>query len=304
MAVINNPQLKWWDGNVWRPKPADIGARFVVAASGTIVAITGGASTVNGGATFTLSGTVKNVSTGANVTNGTVQLEYWNGTVWSTTGAPGAATITAGTFSISTVTETTTRQWRANYVAGAGNTNAISASKTVTRKELVTFVKTYAATASSAYGQSGTKLTGRYITQGYYSAVAGIQKSIICFPYATIVADMTGFVSCTKLEMFLNAVQWGPDSGGTAILCDHNYTTPPAADPLVTISYASFNAWSTKSGSKWCDISTTIGGRLAAGTAKGIALYTQSTSNEYYGYFSGFGDVNPPSLRVTYTKWV
>lgn len=304
MAVINNPQIKWWDGNGWRPTPDAVGARFTTAtAAGTICAITSIPASVNGTATFTAAGTVK-TSAGANATNGSVQMQYLNGASWTNSGS--AFTVTAGTFSVTGLSETATRQWRAVYTPASTFQAATSLSKTVTSKVLTTFVKTYACTASGSYRGSGTKRTdvGTDLYQGYYSSVNGIQRSIMIFPRATIATDLASAVSVTKAELYLNCLRWGPDAGGTAIVNDHNYSTLPSADPQISTTNQTFIPWTTKTGAKWCNISTVIVNRIVANTAQGCSLYAASQSNEYYGYFAGKGDTGAPQLRVTFTKWV
>lgn len=187
-----------------------------------------------------------------------------------------------------------------------GHAVSVSATKSVSVQVLTTFVKTYSTNGTGSYRGSGTKRTdvGTDFYQGYYSSTNGTQRSVILFPYATIQSDLSGYTSITKVEVYLNCNHWGPDSGGTAVVVDHNYSSLPASDPGFTTTYASSTAWTTKTGAKWCNVNTSIGARLAAGTAKGLGLYTTSTATEYYGSFNGNGDTGEPVLRITYTKYV
>lgn len=297
--------LKYWDGTQWRPA-FDLPACSVVAVGGGSSATTTtltAPSSVNGGASFTLSGTVKTVS-GANATNGSVQLQYNTGSGW--TNYSTSMSITAGTFSKGSVTETETRQWRAVYTPTSTFLTSTSTTKTVTRKELTTLTKTYNCTASASYRSDGTKRTDTdHCYQGYISSVNGNQLTMLIFPQSTINSDLSGIEDITKVELFLNALHWGPDSGGTAVINEHTQTSLPASNPTYATTNRTLIPWSTKTGSKWCNLPTVIGDRIRAGTMKGLTLgQGVTTSSEYYGYFSGATESYLPKLRITYREYV
>lgn len=167
------------------------------------------------------------------------------------------------------------------------------------------YTKTYNCLDSASFDSSGGNRAGfdsGHCFQGYYSGTNGNQFSLITFPYSTIASDLSG-ATITKVEVYLDNIHWYNNSGGTAIIGTHTYTTVTGdanyanVDP--NISSASF----TYGQAKWVTVSNSIGTAFKNGTAKGIALGKgPSTSHTYYGYFSGFGQSGAPKLRITYSK--
>jgi hypothetical protein len=301
--------LKWWDGSSWRSSIFKPTAAFIaVGTQSTVTTITSIPTSVNGSASFTISGTVKTTG-GANVTNGSAQLQVSTngGTTWGNS-VIGAATITAGVFTFTGVTEAGTYQWRVAYTAGAGFTNSTSAAKTVTRKVLTTYTKTYSANGSASYTGSGTKRTVSECYQGFFSSNNGRQKSVITFP-TTPATDLAGANSIQKVELYLNFQHWGPDNGGTACVRKHSATSVPASWPPSGLGTDDDQtAWSTKTGAKWCDLASISGittlSNWTGGSIRGFALVAPSDATEYYGYCAGNGQTGEPQLRITYDKWV
>jgi hypothetical protein len=294
------PALRVWDGTQWVPNPPPAEGRAIASGqSQGSCTLTTSASSYNGSGTVTLTATVTGTPSGS------VQFEYFNGSAWvAVSPTTGSNPDTGSPWSI-TKSLTATTQFRARYLGNGTAQPATSATKTVTIKKLTTYTKTYGCTASKSFRGSGTKRTdvGNTCYQGYYSSTNGLQKSVILFPYATIQSDLSG-ATITKVEVYLNAEHWGPGNGGTAVIGNHNYSTMPSSDPTGNFNVDT-TAWTTKTGAKWCNVNTVIGDRLRDNTAKGILLGpNSSTSNEYYGYFSGSGDSAEPKLRITYTKYV
>lgn len=267
----------------------------------TVTVITSIPSSVASGASFSASGTVKTPA-GANITNGTVQMQYNSGSGWQNRGS--AASVTAGTFTCTGLSQTSASlSWRALYTPGSGNAGSNSATKTVKATTVQTYTKTYPCIGSASYQQGGSMRSGvSEAYQGYYSSTNGNQRSVLIFDWAQIAADLAG-ATITKTEIYLNALHWGPDSGGTAIIGTHTYTSVPASNPSTANADLDRVAWSTKTGGKWSTITNAIGNGLKAGTSKGILLGPgPSTALEYYGYFAGNGQTGEPQLRITYTK--
>lgn len=173
------------------------------------------------------------------------------------------------------------------------------------------YVKTYSATWSESYQGDGTS-RGSFDNgdcfQGYYSGTNGNQFSLIGFNYAQIASDLSG-ATIKKTELYLDNSHWYNNSGGTAVIGYHNYTSAPstATYPSGTdnITRASF----TYGQAKWVTVSNAIGTAFRTGAARGILLGkgqtaggTLSNDRAYYGYFVGAGKTGAPRLRITYEK--
>lgn len=167
-----------------------------------------------------------------------------------------------------------------------------------------TYTKTYSANGSQSYQSDGSQNTvdNGHCFQGYYSGTNGNQFSLITFPYTTIQSDLSG-ATVTKVQLYLNNLHWYNNSGGTAIIGTHTYSSIPG-----TANYANVNPDITEAGfsysqAKWVTVANSIGNALRDNTAKGIALGKgPSTSHTYYGYFAGNGQSGEPQLKITYTK--
>jgi len=301
------PALRVWDGTQWVPNPPPAEGRAIASGqSQGACTLTLSASSFNGSGTVTLTATVTGTPSGS------VQFEYFNGSAWaSVTPTTGSNPDTGSPWSI-TKSLTATTQFRARYLGNGTAQPATSATKTVTIKKLTTYVKTYEFNNSAAYRSSGTKRTdvGTDCYQGYYSSTNGNQRSVLVHASGVlsgIVTDLTG-ATITKTELYLNAEHWGPGDGGTAVIGYHDYGNLPTSDPSTANKDIARQAWTTKTGAKWVDISDNsneIGNAYKSGAASGILLGPgPTTGNEYYGYFSGVGTSGEPKLRITYTKYV
>jgi hypothetical protein len=308
---MSKKQLKYWDGAKWRPDPYLPAITLNAAGNlNTVTAITSIPTSVAPGATFTISGTVKTTG-GANATTGTVQLQYSVVVgVWEDYST--SMSITAGVFSKTGVTQTTGRLWRASYTAGAGFNDSYSSIKTVTTSTLTTLIATYNTNGTRSYRGDGSNRGTAEIYQGYFDSTNDQQRSVICFP-TSIASDLTGAYDIQKVELYLDCLHWGNSSGGTAVVRSHSNTSVPGTWGGVTglSSDDDRTAWSSKSGSKWCDISQGINSpqiltlsNWTSGAIRGVALYAGSNAAEYYGYFAGNGQANEPKLRITYRKYV
>jgi hypothetical protein len=296
-------RVKWWDGTDWRPVLAQPAVGFVpVGDQPTVTTITSIPTSVNGSATFNITGTVK-TTTGANA-SGTVQAQWLNGSTWTNAGT--AVSVVSGGYTLTGLSETATRSWRVSFTASAGFLNSVSTTKTVTRKVLTSFTTVYNPTWVMSYAGDNSQRGADPLYQGYFSSTWGNQKSAMRFPYSTIRSDIGTDGTVTKVELYLNAEHWGPDSGGTVRIRTHTDTASTAPTSYASVSGVGGSedttAWSTKTGAKWCDI-TSLGTSAWKTTLTGCVLVSSSTATEYYGYFTGSG-TGKPQLRVTYEKWV
>ena len=138
--------------------------------------------------------------------------------------------------------------------------------------------------------------------QGYYSS-NGNQKALIGFPTAMF-ADTQG-ATIEKVELFLYAQQWYYNAGGTMVLGTHDQILEPAS--FVTgpapngVDRQRYPNW-PKPGGLWLDV-TWFNAGIQNGTIRGVVLGPGPSNDfEFYGRFSGASEVNPPTIRVTYTK--
>lgn len=289
-----------WDGSNWAPKaPTPSGRTNAVGATASTTTLSISPTSVNGSGTITLTALVD----GGAVTTGTVAFDYLSGSTWvefaqDTAGAPYTTTraISADT------------TFRARFLGNASKFASTSGSVTAQAKVLTTYVKTYACAGTGTYSGGGSKRTDTsHMFQGYYDGTWDTQKSVAVFGTA-MQSDLVGAYDITKVEVYLNALHWGPGDGGTAVLHTINNSSVPSTwGGVASLSAADNTAWTTKTGAKWCDISSLKGvpsDWTSGGTKKGIALYINSTSNEYYGYMAGNGESGEPQLRITYRKYV
>lgn len=166
---------------------------------------------------------------------------------------------------------------------------------------VTTYTKTYSSTWSRSYNGSGSLLhSNDDIYQGQYSGTNGNQRSLIGFNYSTIQSDLNG-ATIKKVELTMKNIHFYNNSGGTAVLGTHNYTSAPStwSDGSVNQSRTTYS-WA-KGATKTVDLGVSYGNDLKSGSAKGIALGPgDSTSLTYYGYFDG--TVGSPKLKITYEK--
>jgi hypothetical protein len=167
---------------------------------------------------------------------------------------------------------------------------------------LQTYVKTYAANWSETFQSDGDGRNISEMYQGYYSGTNGNQYSLCGMPYSTIQTDLSG-ATVKKVRLYLNNNHFYNNSGGTAIVGTHTYTSEPSSASLSNVSenLASFSF--AKGEAKWVTLPNSIGTAFKGGTARGIALGPgPSTSATYYGYFAGNGQSGEPVLEITYEK--
>ncbi|MGY5009845.1 hypothetical protein ACWCY6_17450 [Streptomyces sp. 900105755] len=160
---------------------------------------------------------------------------------------------------------------------------------------VVQYTKTYNATWSGSYAARGSynSYYGNSCYQGYYSSTNGMQASLIGFSSA-LGTDLSG-ATIQKAEVYLYFDHWYNNSGGKAVIKAHGFTSRPSTfscDPeSKTISWA-------KNEGKWVDITSVFDSTKW----RGIALDPNTSGLTYYGRARGYGQTNPPKLRVTYTK--
>lgn len=167
---------------------------------------------------------------------------------------------------------------------------------------VTTYTRTYSATWYQTYTESGGQRTDTTANQGRLDSQYGNQRSLIGFDYATIRSDLAGS-TISKITLTAYAEHWWYNSGGTAVIGTHNYTSKPSSwsDSRVNQDRQTSANW-PRSAKRTVTLSNTIGNEFRDGGTTGIAFGPgNSTDVIYYGKFSGSGS-NRPSITITYTK--
>ncbi|MEE1764426.1 hypothetical protein [Streptomyces sp. SP18BB07] len=157
------------------------------------------------------------------------------------------------------------------------------------------YTKTYSATWSGSYSSrsSYNSFYGNSCYQGYYSSTNGTQAALIGFP-SSLATDLSGAV-IQKAEVYLYFDHWYANAGGKAVIKAHSHTSRPST--FSSDSESKTVSWARNEG-KWVDITSVFDST----SWRGIALDPNSTSTTFYGRARGYGQTNPPKLKVTYTK--
>ncbi|MFB8026032.1 MULTISPECIES: hypothetical protein [unclassified Streptomyces] len=160
---------------------------------------------------------------------------------------------------------------------------------------LVQYTKTYAATWSGSYSSRGSynSTWGNSCYQGYYSSSNGMQASLIGFSSA-LASDLSG-ATIQKAEIYLYFDHWYNNSGGRAVIKAHGHTSRPSSFSCDAESKTV--TWAKNAGA-WVDITSVFDSTRW----RGIALDPNTSGLTYYGRARGYGQGNPPKLKVTYTK--
>ncbi|MFE1289616.1 hypothetical protein [Streptomyces sp. NPDC058751] len=160
---------------------------------------------------------------------------------------------------------------------------------------VVQYTKTYSATWSGSYAARGSynSYYGNSCYQGYFSSTNGMQASLIGFSSA-LATDLAG-ATIQKAEVYLYFDHWYYNAGGSAVIKAHSHASRPST--FSCDSESKTVAWA-KSVGKWVDITSVFDSTKW----RGIALDPNNSSLNYYGRARGYGQTNPPKLRVTYTK--
>ncbi|MBK3644486.1 hypothetical protein JHN46_27945 [Streptomyces sp. MBT33] len=160
---------------------------------------------------------------------------------------------------------------------------------------VVQYTKTYSAIWSGSYAARGSynSYYGNSCMQGYYSSTNGMQASLVGFSSA-LGTDLSG-ATIQKAEVYLYFDHWYNNAGGTAVIKAHSHTSRPST--FSSDAESKSVSWAKNVG-KWVDITSVFDSTKW----RGIALDPNNSSTAYYGRARGYGQTNPPKLRVTYTK--
>ncbi|MCG8971737.1 hypothetical protein [Streptomyces sp. CL12-4] len=157
------------------------------------------------------------------------------------------------------------------------------------------YTKYYNCAWSGSYARRGSYSSyfGNSCYQGYYSSTNGTLASLIGFP-ASLGTDLAG-ATINRAEVYLYFDHWYANAGGKAVIKAHSHTSRPAT--FSSDAEGKTVSWARNEG-KWVDITSVFDSTKW----RGIALDPNSTASTYYGRARGFGQTNPPRLKVSYTK--
>jgi hypothetical protein len=126
----------------------------------------------------------------------------------------------------------------------------------------------------------------------------GTQRSLVGF------GDIRSTIAGAKIEsikLYLKAKHFWYYSGGTAVIGYHNHSSEP--NNFSHSKYGQKNQkFSSRTEALWINMPIELGNGIRDGRYKGISLYANSTSKNYYGEWYGEGSSYEPKLKIKYTK--
>ncbi|MGR5954224.1 hypothetical protein ACT7DP_30130 [Bacillus paranthracis] len=162
----------------------------------------------------------------------------------------------------------------------------------------------FGASWTQTYRQTGSRRTdyrADKLVQGYYGEAEpwGLQRSLCGF--GDIKSKLAG-ARIKKVELYLYAEHWWYYAGGTAVIGYHNHSNEP--DYFGHSVYgAKYQRFTSRGQGMWIDMPIALGEGIRDGYYKGISIFADSYSRDYYGVFSGAWDGgNAPRLKITYEK--
>ncbi|MEK1828988.1 alanine-zipper protein [Priestia megaterium] len=129
------------------------------------------------------------------------------------------------------------------------------------------------------------------VAQGYWGGY-GVYRGLWFF--GTSLSDTVKGKTIKSMRMYVKRTTSGGNSGSiTCYFRSHNYTGQPSGTPSLGGSYttATFK-WGE---GKWINIPSSMWSDFTSGTAKGIGVYINSTSQNYYARFG-----TSATIEVTY----
>lgn len=219
----------------------------------------------------------------------------WNGSSW-----------------VANQTGNVVKRWNGSSWANiGGNLHQWDGSKWVSIGEQ-SYVKEWTATWHKSYIGNNTQLPpnrykqqmihqGRYGNPdtGYYGDL-GIQKGIIGFNATDMRNNLAG-AKIQKVELFLRSAHFWYYSGGIASIGYHNFDSAPwtfssSRNSVKEVKYT------TRDQGQWITLPNEFGELVRDNKVRGLTLFRNTTSPNYYGYFYGVGTSNPPKIRISYVK--
>jgi hypothetical protein len=168
-----------------------------------------------------------------------------------------------------------------------------------------TYTKTYQPTWSRTYDGDNTTTwdDSAHCYQGYYSSDRGNTRSLVGYPYATIMSDLSG-ATVNSVKITFKVLHAYYNAGMEVHIGGHNYTSKPSTWADANVSQNWNQKGSAVAGSTYTvTLVSTFGANLKSGAWKGIAFGPGSSNSlTYYGYLAGYSETGKPYLTITYTK--
>lgn len=172
--------------------------------------------------------------------------------------------------------------------------NGVHMNGTVTPPAAVnSYVKTYSATNSMNYQGSNAQYvydTAR-MYQGLSPAGYGNLKSIATFGDMT--ADLSG-ATVNRIRVYFNFDHWYYNSGGTARIGVHGFTSVPSTFSQSVAAAATSSGW-PKPGARWIDLPSSVFAGFKSGSYRGVSLEGDSS-------YTTYGYADRPKIEISYTK--
>lgn len=157
------------------------------------------------------------------------------------------------------------------------------------------YYKEFSLTGASSY----TGSNGYYaymenkMFQGESPAGQGNLSSVACFQSMT--STLSG-ATITDMRVYLYFELWYYNSGGTAWIGLHGFSSPPATFSESVSGFVASANW-PRPGGRWVGIPSTYWAGFKSGAYKGISLHSPGGNYLYYGYAA-----ENALLSVSYTK--
>jgi hypothetical protein len=167
------------------------------------------------------------------------------------------------------------------------------ATPPTTRKSYVT---TWKSNGWAMYRSSGARKTNTDDIKQGWSSYDGDARGLWTFPSVT--SALSG-ATVSKIEVYLYANHWYWNSGGTARVKVHGYSTIPGTlGGTSPMTHAIDSTKWPKPGGRWVTLPSSLYAGFKSGTYRGVGVGPAGTTNLLY-----YGRFNPGAqLRITYIK--
>ncbi|PFW43805.1 phage tail protein [Priestia megaterium] len=162
------------------------------------------------------------------------------------------------------------------------------------KTQIITKTVTYNATASKSWrpNYGGQWYSGSDVLQGMWSGF-GLYKGLWFFGDTPVNAVKGKTIKRVRLYVSRQSAG-GYSSNVSATFRPHGYSSQPSGEPnYQSGTKAQAFSWGS---SGWVDVTSIMASGLAAGTSKGVMIYTGSTSNQNYMRFN-----SGAKLEITYS---
>jgi hypothetical protein len=193
------------------------------------------------------------------------------------------------------------KQYNAGWSAGGGTepppVTPPPAPKAYTKTYYPVWSRSYDGDNSTTFDDSA------HCYHGYYSSDRGNTKSLIGFPYTTIMNDLAGS-TLTSVDLYVTVTHAYYNAGVDLYVGGHAITSKPSTWVSTNVSERILLFNNLVAGSTYAlHLTGAFGPNFRSGVYKGIAIGPpSSTAKDYYGYLYGATESKKPYLVIKYTK--